>query len=358
MRRLVTIAVIALIVAGAGLLIAQGSPEEPSRVRHGVAVDIVFGTPATDELRDLDQARTLGADTVRVAVQWSGMEPIAAGQPARFYLDRLDVLVRRARELGIGVLLTPLFTPCWAAPGTTATACANAAFRQSVQAAHPRDPRDYARFVAGLAARYGDALVGIEVWNEPNVASFWAQQDAAADYADLVRASRKAVRPQTRIVAGAVAGADVTFLRELLTHDLEADVLSLHLYNDGRAPDVRIAPAFAASTVLQGLESVRNLLRAAGERRPLWITELGWNTSTQRGEPFVDGVTPAQQATYLKRALTLVGQLGVGDAVFVYRLRDPGSDPTDPQDGYGLLREDRTPKPAFAAVRRAWGDRR
>ncbi len=354
------VALVSLALTGCG---ADGDRVLDPPAYRGVAIDIVFGAPAREELRDLDDAALLGADAVRVAVQWPGMEPARGDALAPWYLDRLDALVARARSRGIRVLLTPVFTPCWAVSRSDDDPCASPAAAQQVQTQHPQDPDDYARFVARLVERYEPDLAGIEVWNEPNLPGFWDPRNAAEDYVDLVRAVRATLlrdAPAVPLVAGAVAGGDSAFLAQLYEAGIGGtfDVLSLHVYNDGRAPDTGLPARFARSTFRQGLLAVRDTLRARGERRPVWITEIGWNTSTLRGAPFNDGVTPAQQASYLRRALRELDRdrdgVGIAESVFVYRLRDGGVDPADPQQNYGLLRQDRERKPAFEAVRNAF----
>lgn len=344
------------------LLAGCGGDDVP-RPSRGVAVDIAFAAPAQDELRDVDAAAELGAEAVRVAIQWSNMEPLTPGTYADYYLDRLDALVARARDRGVGVLLTPVFTPCWAASGKPS--CSNAAELPAIARRPPADPRTFARFAAFLAERYGDALAGVEVWNEPNLEGFWDTDAPARDYAALLEATYpevKRVAPDLPVVAGAVAGADAGFLAQLYDAGISGsyDVLSLHVYNDGRPPQAEIDPSAAAATLLQGMRNVALTLKGRRERRPVWITELGWNTSTQRGQPFLDGVSAQQQADYLRQAVEMLQdpELGidVASALFVYQLRDAGADPANPLHRYGLLEADRSPKPAFPAVRDAFAE--
>lgn len=334
----------------------------PSR---GVAVDIFLEQPASDELTDLDAAAALGVDSVRVGLQWTQMEPLSKGQYDMDYLKRLDDLIARARERDIQVLLTPVFTPCWAAPPPPepAAACADPALASALARRPPVELGDYATFVAFLAARYDSALAGIEIWNEPNLSGFWVSDNPAEDYAALLKATYPVVKqaaPGVPIVGGVLAGGDAMFLRELYDAGITGsyDVLSLHLYNDDRAPEVGLAPQFAKATLLQGMRNTRTVLAEENESRPVWITEIGWNTSTQTGGLFLDGVTPQQQADYLEEAIALLQDPSKGidfaSALYVYRLRDIGTNLADPQHNYGLMGNDRQPKPALDAVRRSF----
>lgn len=345
------------------LLVIPASPAHARLQTRGVAVDVIFGEPTSKAVADVDAAADLGANTIRSAIQWAGLEPAEKGQYAGWYLDALDAVVARARERHLKVMLTPVFTPCWAssgAAGLMSWLCTVTSIVPSLTIRPPATPHDYADLMVFLAKRYGDDLAALEVWNEPNLPSFWNTASPAQDYADMLKATYAAVKrvaPDLPVVAGALAGADVAFLEKLYDAGIAGsyDVLSLHPYNDGRAPEETIAEQFAHATFLQGLRKVRATLRAHGDTHPVWLTEMGWNTSSQRGELWLDGVTPAQQAAYLTRALKMLDDPDSGidfpTGAFVYRLRDVGSSLLDPQQNYGLQAHDGTAKPALAAVR-------
>jgi len=80
----------------------------------------------------------------------------------------------------------------------------------------------------------------------------------------------------------------------------------------------------------------------AGPSVPLYITETGYSTN---GE--VDETTLGK---YVSRVL-LIDSLGGIARTYIYELHDDGTDPKNSEDGYGLIRYDGTPKPAFNAVR-------
>ena len=135
----------------------------------------------------------------------------------------------------------------------------------------------------------------------------------------------------------------------------------MHIYNDGRHPEAVIDPQFAHATFLQGLRSLRATIERHADTAPVWITELGWNTSARRDALWLDGVTLDEQAEYLSRALAMLESPEWGidfvSGAIVHRLRDTGTDPDDPQQNYGLQRVDGTPKPSLRAVRTAFGAR-
>lgn len=342
---------IATVVALLGLAVSIAAPRaEAALPVRGVAVDVFLHESSDRVLVDIDEAAKLGSTTVRLAVHWSGLEVFGPNEYAQWYLDRLDAALARARARGLKVVLTPVFTPSWASS-------------TGLQNTPPDDVATYGNFVAFLAQRYAPDLAGIEVWNEPNLESFWSTADAAGAYADLVRAAYAAVEaavPSVPVVAGVLSGADVAFLESLYAQGIQGhyDVLSVHIYNDGRHPEELIDPQYAHATFLQGLRSLRSTVESHGETKPVWITELGWNTSTLRDSYWLDGVTLDQQAEYLSRALEMLESPDWGidftSGVIVYRLRNTGTDPDDPLQNYGLQFNDGTHKPSYRAVRSAF----
>lgn len=351
-----------LIAAVLGLCLLSAPAADAKPTLRSVSIDVLYNETAADVNADVDAAAALGANMVRLGVNWQALQPTPRGGYTQWYLTGLDNAVARARAKSIKVLITPVFTPCWAssAPGAPAgcsTGIANA------HAYPPANPKTYADFVASLVKRYTGSLAGVEVWNEPNLSGFWTSATPAADYARLVRATYPAVKRVAAglpVVVGVLAGVDVAFLRQLRAAGIAGsyNAISVHPYNDGRAPDALIDPQFASATFLQGLRSLRDEMRAAGDTHPVWITEMGWNTSTQRGQLWLDGVSLTDQASYLTQALAMLGDPASGidypAAVSLYRLRDIGDDPADPQQNYGLQSRNHTAKPAYAAVKSAF----
>jgi hypothetical protein len=338
---------------------AAGADARP--VLRSVTVDVLYNETAADVDADIDDAAALGANTIRLGVNWAALQPTERGGLTQWYLGALDNAVSRARARGIKVLLTPTFTPCWASSVPGAPRGCGATGITDAEWYPPAKASTYATFVASLVRRYAGGLAGVEVWNEPDLT--WMSADPATDYARLLQATYPAVTaaaPGLPVIAGSLAGVDLAFLARMRAAGIAGayDAISVHPYNDGRAPTTLIDPAYAASTFLQGLQSLRQAMLAARDTHPVWLTETGWNTSTQRGQLWLDGVSPADQAAYLSQALGMLGDPASGidypAMVNVYRLRDVGTDPADPQHNYGLEAQDHTPKPSYAAVQAAF----
>lgn len=116
------------------------------------------------------------------------------------------------------------------------------------------------------------------------------------------------------------------------------DLANVHAYQGGKPPE---AP----------LEEHLRRARGVLPRRPLIFTETGYHNALAAagGQP---PVSEEAAAAYMPRAL--LGSFAAGvRRTFVYELLDEKPDPRllDPEQHFGLLRQDLSPKPAFLAVR-------
>ncbi|HWH94979.1 MAG TPA: hypothetical protein VNT03_14050, partial [Baekduia sp.] len=104
-----------------------------------------------------------------------------------------------------------------------------------------------------------------------------------------------------------------------------------------------------AGASLRSLERLRAALAArGGALLPVWVTEVGWTTCPRAAQC----ITERQQARDLSRFLTGVRRDGLAAAVFYYHLRSWQVLTGDQFYGdFGLLRADRTRKPAWAVFR-------
>jgi hypothetical protein len=201
----------------------------------------------------------------------------------------------------------------------------------------------FARYGGEVLRHYGGQVKAVEVWNEYN-GSFvrgLPEGDRAATYLRMLRAAYqevKRLRPDVLVVGGATAGVPLPYWEKLLAGGaLECmDVLSVHPYRYDAEPE--------------GLETDVAELHALvarynqGKTRPIWVTEIGWNTQAAKaeGDLVIDDLVQAQ---FLVRAYALLFSAGV-ERVYWYLFRDYND------ALMGLVRGDplATPKPAFAAM--------
>lgn len=294
----------------------------------------------------LDQMAAAHVQWVRVDMCWDGFEPSAGGSIDPWYLGMADSVVNLARARGLKVLATVLCTPGWA----------NGGQGQSVP---PTNPAAYANVMRYLAGHFAARVGAWEIWNEPNLDSFWSTRDPA-QYAALVRAAYPAVKagdPNALVVAGAVSQNDTAWLSRMFDAGVAGsyDVLSTHPYQ-GPSNGIPELPDDGNAWILDHIGAVHNLMVARGDgAKPIWATELGWSTHANTGTepPWQLGVTEAQQADYLVRTINLfASKHPYVTNMFWYNDRDKATG-IPQEDGYGLLHRDLTPKPAMAALQSA-----
>jgi hypothetical protein len=94
-------------------------------------------------------------------------------------------------------------------------------------------------FVRALVKHFRDRVTHYEVWNEPDLLSFWKCQPKAADYVKLVRMTAEPLReeqPDAKLIGGAIAWGmtvwSLKFLEDCMKagmHEL-VDIVSYHGY--------------------------------------------------------------------------------------------------------------------------------
>ncbi len=95
------------------------------------------------------------------------------------------------------------------------------------------------QYVTHLVRHFRDRVTHYEVWNEPDLLSFWKCQPKAADYVELVRLTVEPIRreqPEARVIGGAIAWGMTVWSLKFLEDCLEAgmhewiDIISYHGY--------------------------------------------------------------------------------------------------------------------------------
>jgi hypothetical protein len=296
-----------------------------------------------DMIRDLNAARSAGANLVRVDVAWGSLEVRGKGQISQWYLGRMDRFVARARKRGMKVVMTLWASPCWAssAPAGVKAGC-RSEWNQASVVYPPSNPADYGDIARFITARYGTRLAGLEVWNEPNLGidMFWKTGDKVGAYAALLRATygrAKAGNRAVPVIGGALVRPDTSFLRALYAAGIKGyyDGLSIHPYG------IQLSRA--------RLSAFRSTQRAAGDYAPLWVTEFGAPTSLGGGWH----VTERGQGAQIKRDFRTLDKISYVRGATLYALRDSGRDRFNFIENFGVLRYNFSAKRGWAALKKA-----
>lgn len=330
----------ALLVAGmlATMAIAASGAAASPVYRGAQVHSLETWAVSVDQMnRELDALHSAGANAVRVDVNWSALEP-AQGQYSPSYLARLDAFMAGANQRGLAVIATVACTPAWASAGGQWNDA-------------PSRPSDYGNVAEFLAGRYGTKLAALEAWNEPNVNNNLVAADLPAAYTAMVEAFFAGARqgnPQVPVLMGSLSYADLSFLRALYAHGIKGhyDGVSVHPYADGADPaDLQVTHSF-----LGGIESLHRAQALAADNTPVWVTEFGWPTGTSRGAN-----SQRDSAAYVAKAFRLLDSVPYVRGATVYQLRDMATDPSNPEDNFGLLSQNFTPRPAYVAFALAMG---
>jgi hypothetical protein len=325
-------------------------------------------------------ARSSGAAVARITVDWRNVAPdipppgFDARDPASagYRFGILDAAVRSAAASGVQPLLVVFHAPGFAeAPNR---------WPYAYQGSWAPDPTALEAFAAALATRYdgvypdpaepGRTLPRVrlwQAWNEPNLARYLEPQwvvrgERWSAFSPLLYRRLldgfyrgvKSVAPGDVVAAAGVAPdgdpagvgrmAPVTFLRAMLClvpaphgtmrraagcgGPVHLDALAFHplSVSDPDRPAssaLDVAVADAAKIAALAWAAVRLRTVAPTRTKPLWVTELNWESSPQSPH----GVPPALQAPWLSRALHRLWSAGVGLVAWQF-LVDPYPDLT------------------------------
>jgi hypothetical protein len=287
-----------------------------------------------------------GAGYARFFMFWQTIEP-KRGRFDEFTLKAYEHALA-SLPAGTRALFVVVGTPPWAGGRFNSHAS-------------PRHPAEYASFLHYLAGRFAGKVAAWEIWNEPD-APIWFTGNAA-QYTALLKVAYPAVKsadPNATVVTGGLTGNNFHFLQQLYADGAKGsfDVVSDHtdtacnLNPPGRFTRDRDGRINQFSFL--GYREVHKVMLANGDNKPIWLTEMGWDTSRRlcdagryRGQK-AGGISEASQASYLTRAYHCLALDPYVQVSFWFQLQDYAAQDSS-QNRYGLLRSNFTHKPAFKA---------
>ena len=288
-----------------------------------------------DVTRVFDIAASAGVDSVRVDVSWTFTEPFDGD----FDWRPMDRIVEHASARGLRILATITNTPQWAGAVDKHTA-------------HPRSAQRYGTFAGVVADRYRGTITQYEIWNEPNGKLFFEPLPDPALYTAMLIAAYRAIKaadPEAFVVAGALGATDTSDINIAPVEFLEAmydagaqghfDALSYHPY-DYISP-LANGTLFENSPMRQMI-TMHALMTSRGDGAvPIWITEYGSPTSA---------VDEQRAAELITESVQQWQEVAFHGPFFVYTVRDGDTGSSDPEDNFGVVHSDFSPKPALPAL--------
>jgi Big-like domain-containing protein/hemolysin type calcium-binding protein/putative glycosyl hydrolase len=344
---------LAVILAGLAMSLVAASPAAGARSEF---FGISQGVSRLDE-QDFQRMQTTRVRTERFPIQWAKVERSQGS------LDwgNTDAFVGALASHGIRPVPFVWGSPSWVSGTVGRPPLDNAAEEQAwkdfLRAAVARYEPGGSYWGAPYHNRFGAGATAYPIkawqaWNEPNGRQkFWAPSPSPPQYARLLELSHNAIKsqdPGAQVVLAGLGGYADTRSWDFLD-DLygvagvkgDFDVAALHPYGSslGKTRDV--------------IERVRGVMTQHGDGgTPLWFTEFAWGSAPPDQFGINKGLEG--QERLLRDSYKMI--LNNRNAWNVQRLiwffwRDPApGDETAPCSfcrSAGLLRSDRTPKPAF-----------
>ncbi|HEX4669364.1 MAG TPA: glycosyl hydrolase [Solirubrobacterales bacterium] len=225
------------------------------------------------------------------------------------------------------------------------------------------DPEHYQEWVVAFIRRYGVggsfwsehpeldasryAMTSFELGNEPYYGGMTASQ-----YADTVRPTLESVQqlglPAKLILPSVIFGSDTSWMDTLYQRipDLNSLFYAFadHPYWYGHDPSEG-----GNDGPLARIDTLRQHMNALGaSAKPIFITEYGESTA-DCGEECVSESVQAEHLSEMLDAVVSHPDWGV-KMLSTFQLHDWGTDSSDREAQFGLLREDGTPKPAYTII--------
>ncbi|MBI4435821.1 MAG: hypothetical protein HY590_00180 [Candidatus Omnitrophica bacterium] len=197
----------------------------------------------------------------------------------------------------------------------------------------------FARYTAEVAQRY-PSITHWEIWNEPDTIAFWGDRDWKRYFALLkeVHRSLKEVSPSCTVLNGGLVVGNYWYLGELYRAGAKGvmDIVAIHPYAD--------APESGKRSLAGRIQAARSILAKHDPGRKLWLTEIGWHTSTS-------GASLREQASLLVRTMAVALSYPEVKKIFWFTFENFGEDLASGVQNSGLVFRDLSPKPSLIAYR-------
>jgi hypothetical protein len=289
--------------------------------------------------RDLEEASSLmqsaGIGWIRLDFLWEDIEPVKG----KFDFAKYDNIVELLRRKGIHILGILNYSTNWA------SSCGE-------WNCPPKDNALFVNYARKVIQRYKHQIKYWEIWNEPDSATYWKQQDSLKSYCLLLKEvylAAKTIDPDCKILNGGLANGlpSIHYLYDNAAKDY-FDILNLHFFQN---------PLLGKSAV----KAVANypklaykiMVRNGDADKKIWITEIGCPgvSAGLKTDNWWLGENPdeAQQAGWVKEVYTELLKDPQVKKVFWAFFRDTKKHWDNGVDYFGLLRWDYSAKPSFQA---------
>jgi len=303
---------------------------------HTQGIDSRFGINAfvsgRYEQQELDKPisvmKDMGIGFSREEFVWGSIEP----EKGFFKWSAYDKSTDMLSSSGISILGVLDYSAPWATEDP---------YRDGADKYMP-NITDWQSYVGKVVDRYKSKVRYWQIWNEPNVATFFKPEPNASQYLEILKSAYEIIKKEdssAQVVVAGTSGVDAGYLRELerLGAADYFDILAVHPYSfDFYSPP--------ESGFLDDMKNAERLAEELGNK-PIWLTEFGWPTDDK------NGLNEDLQAKYLTRTYLLSYQFSDVKKLFWYDLRNDGNDKEDRENNFGLINKDYTKKESYYAYK-------
>jgi len=290
--------------------------------------------------RDLEKSISLmqeaGVGWVRVDFLWGDIEP----QEGNFDFAKYDCIVELLRSKGIHILGILHYSTDWA------SSCGQ-------WNCPPKDNKVFVNYISKVVERYKGQVKYWELWNEPDSATYWKDQDGLKSYCVLLKdvySAAKQIDPECKILNGGIANG-LSSINNLYDNGAKNyfDILNIHFFqtplNAGSIKAVASYPKLA----------YKIMQRNGDGHKKIWVTEIGC-PGVKKGlavDNWWMGKNPTetQQAQWLKDVYTELLKNPQVEKIFWAFFRDTKDHWNNGVDYFGMVRWDFSRKPSFRAYR-------
>jgi polysaccharide biosynthesis protein PslG len=301
-----------------------GHPFEMGVVTH-------FGQNKGNISANLNLIQQMGATSIRDEVQWSTVEH----QKGQYVMPTgTETFVNASLARGVRPLLT--------------LAYGNPLYDNGNKPTSDAAIEGFAKYAEFVVSQLKGRVSLYEIWNEWDGSVGNTTPGTAESYVKLLKVvypRLKAIDPNAIIVGGAVSGGAISgswFNQMLAAGALSAsDAISVHqyIYSSHGTPEI----------LINKLAAIENTLRShnANQDFPLYLTETGWPTTV--------GTSAVQFGDFNAETVLLAGSLSFLKGIWWYDFQDDGTQASNVEDNFGLVRADLTPKPGYYALTAVMG---
>ncbi|MCX5700082.1 MAG: beta-galactosidase [Candidatus Omnitrophica bacterium] len=280
-----------------------------------------------------------GVGWVRMDFLWQDIEP----SEGEFDFDKYDQIVELLNENNIQILGLLNYSASWASASKDWNC-------------PPQNNEVFVKYAVKVIKRYKGKVNYWEVWNEPDSAVYWSNQDGLKSYCSLLKdvyIAAKKVNPDCKILNGGLAHG-LSSINRLYDNGAKNyfDILNLHFFetplHEGGIKAVVSYPKLA----------YKIMVKHGDKDKKIWFTEIGC-PGVKKGSKVNEwwlgkNPTEKQQALWVKKVYTELLKNKSVEKIYWAFFRDCSGHWDTGVDYFGLVRWNFSKKPSFKAYKECY----